>query len=246
MALPMMPKATAVWLVENTALTFTQIAEFCGLHELEVQAIADGEVVAGMTGLDPIASGQLTQEELDRVAGDPSARLKLAATNIPLPAIRTKGARYTPVAKRQDKPDAIAFLIRHYPELTDAQISKLLGTTKETINKVRDRTHWNSPNIRPRDPIDLGLCSIMELQSALTRARRKAEVAKQAEERAAARAAREAEAREAAAQAPAEAEPASDGAPPTDGSSSDESSHDAQPSAPATSETAPTGEQTPH
>ena len=113
MALPMMPKATAVWLVENTALTFQQIAEFCGLHELEVQAIADGEVVAGMTGLDPIASGQLTQEELDRAAADPSVRLKLAATNIPMPAVRTKGARYTPVAKRQDKPDAIAWLIRH-------------------------------------------------------------------------------------------------------------------------------------
>jgi hypothetical protein len=178
MALPMMPKATAVWLVENTALTFQQIAEFCGLHELEVQAIADGEVVAGMTGLDPIASGQLTQEELDRAAGDPSARLKLATTNIPLPTVRTKGARYTPVAKRQDKPDAIAFLIRHYPDLTDAQISKLLGTTKETINKVRDRSHWNSPNIRPRDPIDLGLCSITELQAALNRARRKVDAAK--------------------------------------------------------------------
>jgi hypothetical protein len=195
MALPMMPKATAVWLVENTALTFQQIAEFCGLHELEVQAIADGEVVAGMTGLDPIASGQLSQDELDRVVRDPSARLKLAATNIPLPAVRTKGARYTPVAKRQDKPDAIAFLIRHYPELSDAQIGKLLGTTKETINKVRDRTHWNSPNIRPRDPIDLGLCSIMELQTALNRARRKIEAAKTAEERAAAK---EAAAREAA------------------------------------------------
>jgi hypothetical protein len=178
MALPMMPKATAVWLVENTALTFKQIAEFCGLHELEVQAIADGEVVAGMTGLDPIASGQLTQEELDRAAADPNARLQLATSNIPMPAPRTKGARYTPVAKRQDKPDAIAWLLRHYPELSDAQIGKLLGTTKETINKVRDRTHWNSPNIRPRDPIDLGLCSIMELQTALARARRKAEAAK--------------------------------------------------------------------
>jgi hypothetical protein len=199
MALPMMPKATAVWLVENTALTFQQIAEFCGLHELEVQAIADGEVVAGMTGLDPLASGQLTQEELDRVAADPSARLRLATTNIPLPVVRTKGARYTPVAKRQDKPDAIAFLIRHYPELSDAQISKLLGTTKETITKVRDRTHWNSPNIRPRDPIDLGLCSIMELQAALNRARRKVEAAKTAEER---QAAREAAAKEAAEPAP--------------------------------------------
>ncbi|HVO16117.1 MAG TPA: cell cycle transcriptional regulator TrcR [Alphaproteobacteria bacterium] len=217
MALPMMPKATAVWLVENTGLTFQQIAEFCGLHELEVQAIADGEVVAGMTGLDPIASGQLTQEELDRAARDPNARLKLAATNIPLPAVRTKGARYTPVAKRQDKPDAIAWLIRHYPELSDAQIGKLLGTTKETINKVRDRTHWNSPNIRPRDPIDLGLCSIMELQAALNRARRKAEAAKTAEERAAAK--------EAAAHEAAEAE---------------------QPAQPATEEQhAPAGEQTP-
>jgi uncharacterized protein len=241
MALPMMPKATAVWLVENTALTFQQIAEFCGLHELEVQAIADGEVVAGMTGLDPMASGQLTQEELDRVAGDPSARLKLAATNIPLPAVRTKGARYTPVAKRQDKPDAIAFLIRHYPELTDAQISKLLGTTKETINKVRDRTHWNSPNIRPRDPIDLGLCSIMELQAALNRARRKIEAAKTAEERAAARAEREAAAKEDGAGEAETGESASDEAPATrDASTSDES-----PSAPPATESSPAGEQTP-
>ncbi len=122
MALPMMPKATAVWLVENSTLTFKQIAEFCGLHDLEVQAIADGEVAIGMTGLDPVAHSQLSQAELDRCVADPKARLELAESDIPLPVARTKGARYTPVSKRQDKPDAIAWLVRFFPELADAQI----------------------------------------------------------------------------------------------------------------------------
>ena len=164
---PMMPKATAVWLVENTALTFAQIAEFCELHELEVQAIADEDIVSGMAGIDPIQAGQLTQEEIDRCQADPEARLILKETDIPMPVQRSKGARYTPIAKRQDKPDGIAWLLKHHPELTDAQISKLLGTTKTTINAVRDRSHWNSSNIRARDPMDLGLCSYSDYNAAV-------------------------------------------------------------------------------
>ena len=164
---PMMPKATAVWLVENTALTFRQIADFCDLHELEVQAIADEDVIVGMAGIDPIQAGQLTQEEIDRCQADPEARLVLKETDIPMPVQRSRGARYTPIAKRQDKPDGIAWLLKHHPELTDAQISKLLGTTKNTINAVRDRSHWNSSNIRARDPMDLGLCSYSDYNAAV-------------------------------------------------------------------------------
>ena len=164
---PMMPKATAVWLVENTALTFRQIAEFCELHELEVQAIADEDIVVGMAGIDPIQAGQLTEAEIDRCQADPAARLVLKETDIPMPVQRSKGARYTPIAKRQDKPDGIAWLLKHHPELTDAQISKLLGTTKTTINAVRDRSHWNSSNIRARDPMDLGLCSYSDYNAAV-------------------------------------------------------------------------------
>jgi hypothetical protein len=171
MTMPLMPKATAVWLVENTALTFQQIAEFCGLHELEVQAIADEEIVSGMSGLDPILNGQLTKEEIDRCQQDPQARLELKVADIPLPVQRAKGARYTPIAKRQDKPDGIAWLLKFHPELTDAQISKLLGTTKSTIGAVRDRTHWNTSNIRARDPVDLGLCSYTDLHAAVEKAR---------------------------------------------------------------------------
>ena len=168
---PMMPKATAVWLVENTALTFRQIAAFCDLHELEVQAIADEDIVVGMAGIDPIQAGQLTQEEIDRCQADPEASLVLKETDIPMPVQRSKGARYTPIAKRQDKPDGIAWLLKHHPELSDPQISKLLGTTKNTINAVRDRTHWNSSNIRGRDPMDLGLCSYSDYNAAVEIAR---------------------------------------------------------------------------
>jgi hypothetical protein len=168
-----MPKATAVWLVENTALTFQQIAEFCGLHELEVQAIADEEIVSGMSGLDPVLNGQLTKEEIDRCQQDPKAQIKLKVANIPLPVQRSKGARYTPIAKRQDKPDGIAWLVKFHPELTDAQISRLLGTTKSTISAVRDRTHWNTSNIRARDPMDLGLCSYTDFNAAVEKARAK-------------------------------------------------------------------------
>jgi hypothetical protein len=169
MALHLMPKATAVWLIEKTALTFTQIAEFCGMHPLEVQAIADGEVAQGIVGYDPVANGQLTMEEVRRGEADPAYRLRLLESTIPTPK-RSRGARYTPVAKRNDRPDGIAFLLRNYPQLTEAQIAKLMGTTKETIQKVRDRTHWNTANIKPRDPVILGLCSQTDLNAMVAQA----------------------------------------------------------------------------
>jgi hypothetical protein len=172
MALPLMPKATAVWLVENTSLSFDQIGDFCGLHPLEVQAIADGEVAVQMQGLDPIVNGQLTLEEIDRCQKDPAARLKISADAMPVAMVKHKGPRYTPIAKRQDKPDAIAWLLKSHPELSDGQISKLIGTTKPTIQAVRDRTHWNSPNIKPRHPVALGLCTLQELEAAVSRANR--------------------------------------------------------------------------
>jgi hypothetical protein len=169
---PLMPKATAVWLVENTSLTFDQIAEFCGLHALEVQAIADGEVATQMLGLDPVANGQTTAAEIERCQKDPDARLKLLETAIPPQYRRHKGPRYTPIAKRQDKPDAVLYLLRNHPELSDAQICKLVGTTKPTINAVRDRTHWNSPNLKARHPVGLELCTLDELDQAVTKATR--------------------------------------------------------------------------
>ena len=168
---PLMPKATAVWLVENTSLSFDQIAAFCGLHELEIRAIADGEVAIGMVGLDPIVNGQLTQAEIDRCQADPSARLRMAVSDMPQPVARSKGPRYTPVTKRGDKPDAIAYLLKEHPELSDAQICKLIGTTKPTIQAIRDKSHWNSPNLKPRSPVMVGLCSYLELDAALTKAR---------------------------------------------------------------------------
>ncbi|MDA8248478.1 MAG: DUF1013 domain-containing protein [Rhodospirillales bacterium] len=167
--MPLMPKATAVWLIEKTALTFTQIAEFCGMHPLEVQAIADGEVAQGIVGYDPVANGQLTPAEIRRCEADTNARLKLLPSTLPIPK-RARGARYTPVAKRNDRPDGIAFLLRNYPQLSEAQIAKMMGTTKETIQKVRDRTHWNSANIKPRDPVILGLCSQTDLNAMVTQA----------------------------------------------------------------------------
>jgi hypothetical protein len=171
MAAPLMPKATAVWLVENTSLTFEQIADFCELHPLEIQAIADGEVANQMQGLDPVANGQTTADEIERCQADPEARLKLSPKALPPQLVKHKGPRYTPVAKRQDKPDAIAFLLKSHPELSDGQISKLIGTTKPTIAAVRDRTHWNSPNIKPRHPVGLGLCTLEELDQAISRSR---------------------------------------------------------------------------
>jgi uncharacterized protein len=169
MTLPLMPKATAVWLIEKTALTFTQIAEFCGMHPLEVQAIADGEVAQGIVGYDPVANVQCTLENIRKCEADPNARLKLIVTTLPMPK-RLRGSRYTPVAKRNDRPDAIAFLLRNFPQLSEAQVGKLLGTTKDTIQKVRERTHWNSANIKPRDPVILGLCSQTDLNAAVQQA----------------------------------------------------------------------------
>ncbi len=174
MALPLMPKATAVWLIEKTALTFTQIADLCGMHPLEVQAIADGEVAAGIVGYDPVANGQVSAEEIRRCEADPEARLKMLPSTMPVPK-RGRGARYTPVAKRNDRPDAIAFLLRSYPQLTEPQIAKLLGTTKETIQKVRERSHWNSANIKPRDPVILGLCTQTDLNAAVALANERLE-----------------------------------------------------------------------
>jgi len=168
----LMPKATAVWLVENTALTFEQIAAFCSLHDLEVQGIADGEVAVGIRGLDPTVNGQLTREEIARCEADSKSRLELSArgTNVPQ---RTRRARYTPVSKRQDRPNAISWLLKNYPELNDAQIGKLLGTTKSTITAVRERTHWNTPNISAQDPLLLGICTENELLEELRKAQRR-------------------------------------------------------------------------
>jgi uncharacterized protein len=169
---PLMPKATAVWLVENTSLTFDQIGEFCGLHPLEVQAIADGEVAVQMIGIDPVANGQLAMDDIERAQTDPAARLHLLLSAHPEAVVKHKGPRYTPIAKRQDKPDAIAWLVKSHPELSDGQISKLVGTTKPTIQAVRDRTHWNTSGIKPRHPVALGLCTLEELEAAVTRANR--------------------------------------------------------------------------
>jgi hypothetical protein len=167
-----MPKATAVWLVEHTSLTFDQIAGFCGLHALEVQAIADGEVATLMQGLDPVANGQISKDEIVRCEHDSKARLKILPQAHPIPAVKSKGPKYTPISKRQDKPDAISWILKNHPELTDAQISRLIGTTKPTIAAVRDRSHWNSPNIKPRNPVAIGLCSQIDLESAVLHARR--------------------------------------------------------------------------
>ena len=172
MAHPLMPKATAVWLVENTALTFVQIADFCGLHALEVQAIADGDVAVGMHGLDPVANGEVTIEEIERCQTDPSTRLNPAEIKVEIP--KKKSPRYTPVSKRGDRPDAIAWLLKNYPEMSDPQIAKLIGTTKPTINGVRDKSHWNSPNIKPQNPVGLGLCAAADLEKAVDIARAKA------------------------------------------------------------------------
>lgn len=179
----LMPKATAVWLIENTALTFDQVANFCGLHPLEVQGIADGEVAVGMAGLDPIAAGQLTAEEIERCTADPTQALQLADAKVPRPRGRTKGPRYTPVAKRQDRPNAIAWLVRNFPELSDGQIGRLVGTTKPTINAVRDRTHWNINNIKAQDPVALGICTREDLSEAIEKARRAAERAEKRREK---------------------------------------------------------------
>ena len=171
----LMPKATAVWLVDNTPLTFDQIAAFCNLHALEVQGIADGEVATGIKGVDPIATGQLNQEEIDRCTNDAAQRLRRSDARLRETQRRSKGPRYTPLSRRQDRPNAIAWLVRYPPELTDAQVSKLVGTTKQTITAVRDRTHWNISNITPQDPVTLGLSSQVDLDSAVQKAQDKLE-----------------------------------------------------------------------
>jgi hypothetical protein len=168
---PLMPKATAVWLVENTSLSFEQIAEFCGLHVLEVKGIADGDVAQGIKGLDPISNGQLTREEIQRAEEDPEHRLVLAESKVDIPEVKTKpGPRYTPVSRRQDRPNAVLWLLRNHPELKDSQIIRLVGTTKPTIAAIRDRTHWNSANLNAQDPVALGLCSQIDLDTEVQKA----------------------------------------------------------------------------
>jgi hypothetical protein len=166
-----MPKATAVWLVDNTSLTFDQIAEFVGMHPLEVKGIADEDVAKGIKGIDPVSNGQLSREQIEEAEKNPEIRLQLAPSKYKLPQVKAKKTpRYTPVSKRQDKPDAIYWLIRNHPELTDADVIKLIGTTKATISKIRERGHWNSQNIKAVDPVTLGLCSQIELDFVVNRA----------------------------------------------------------------------------
>jgi hypothetical protein len=168
-----MPKATAVWLVDNTSLTFEQIADFCKLHPLEVKAIADGEAALTIKGLDPVSTSQLTREEIERAEADPAVRLKMADPKVRVPgATKHKGPRYTPVSRRQDRPNAILWLLRNHPELKDAQIMRLVGTTKPTIDSIRNRTHWNANNLQPMDPVSLGLCSQIDLDFEVERAAR--------------------------------------------------------------------------
>ncbi|MFM7349183.1 MAG: DUF1013 domain-containing protein [Erythrobacter sp.] len=176
---PLMPHATATWLVDNTALSFEQIAEFCGLHILEVQAMADDLAGSKYTGRDPVHSGELTQAEIEKGQADPAYALKMHKA--PVEVTRTKGPRYTPVSKRQDKPDGIAWILRNHPEVSDAQISKLIGTTRNTIGAIRDRSHWNIQNITPKDPVTLGLCSQRELDAMVAKAAKRAGITEDAD-----------------------------------------------------------------
>ncbi|WP_409433136.1 cell cycle transcriptional regulator TrcR [Litorimonas sp. RW-G-Af-16] len=169
----LMPKATAVWLIDNTGLTFQQISEFCSLHILEVEGIADGDVAAGIRGADPIANGQINREEIEKAEKDPSYAMKsnsFDSDNLVLSKPSKKGPRYTPLSRRQDRPDAIAWMVRNHPEVTDAQISRLIGTTKPTIKSIRDRTHWKINTINPTDPVSLGLCSQIDLDALVKKA----------------------------------------------------------------------------
>src|ERR1700754_2403185 len=175
---PLMPKATAVWLVENTALSFDQIAYFCNLHPLEVKAIADGDAAQGIKGMDPVLTGQLTREQIEHAEGHPEFRLKLSEPKVRLPQPKAKrGPRYTPVSRRQDRPNAILWLVRNHPELKDAQIMRLVGTTKSTILGIRERTHWNAAQLQPLDPVTLGLCSQIDLDFEVQRAAKEKPVA---------------------------------------------------------------------
>lgn len=173
---PLMPKATAVWLTENTSLTFEQIAEFCGLHVLEVKGIADGDVAQGIKGMDPVTSGQLTRDEIARGEGDAGHSLRLAEAKVTMPEVATRrGPRYTPVSRRHDRPNAVLWLLRNHAELKDSQLMRLVGTTKPTIAQIRDRTHWNSANLVPQDPVTLGLCSQTDLDAEVQKAARRME-----------------------------------------------------------------------
>ena len=173
MTLPLMPKATAIWLVENTALTFKQIADFCGMHELEIKGIADGEVGIGIKGLNPISTNQLTKEEIDKAANDPEHSLELIQNEITIQTERDpKQKKYTPLSKRQERPDAIYWLLRNHPELKDSQVAKLVGSTKNMVVSIKNKTNWNMSNIRPQDPVGLGLCKQVDLDEALEKAER--------------------------------------------------------------------------
>ena len=185
--LPLMPKATAIWLVDNTSLSFRQIGDFCGMHELEIKGIADGEVGIGIKGLNPITSGQLTKEEIEKCEKDEGETLHIIENEISEKTEQSKKKKkYTPLSKRQDRPDAVYWLIRNHPELKDSQVARLVGSTKNTIDAIRKRTHWNMNNIRPQDPIGLGLCRQIELDESLEKAERslkRAQKKKEKEER---------------------------------------------------------------
>ena len=173
---PLMPKATAVWLADNTSLTFEQIAEFCGMHLLEIKGIADGDVGQGIRGKNPVTAGELTREDISAAEADSDKRLKLITSKVELPEIKTKKRpRYTPVSRRQDRPNAVVWLLRHHPELRDSQIIRLVGTTKPTIQQIRDRTHWNSANLVPQDPVTLGLCKQTDLDLEVDKATKRKE-----------------------------------------------------------------------
>lgn len=173
MAHPLMPKAVAVWLIDNTTLTFDQIGDFCGLHPIEVQAIADGDVNMRLSAIDPLMTGELSQEEIDKAQEKPAYRMAMTKNSLPKPRGRTKGPRYTPISKRGDKPDGISYLLKMFPDLTDSQIIRLIGTTKNTINNIRERTHINISNIKPRNPVELGLCKQDEIEKAVERSQKK-------------------------------------------------------------------------
>jgi hypothetical protein len=180
-AAPLMPKATAVWLLDNTALTFDQIAEFCKLHPLEIKAIADGDAAQGIKGLDPILTGQLTRDQISEAENNHDLKLKLADQKVAIASPERrggkKGPRYTPVSRRQDRPNAILWLVRNHPELKDSAIMRLVGTTKSTIAAIRDRTHWNSTNLTPMDPVTLGLATQIDLDLEVQRANKEKPVA---------------------------------------------------------------------
>ncbi|MEO6394953.1 MAG: cell cycle transcriptional regulator TrcR [Devosia sp.] len=166
----LMPKATAVWLVDNTSLSFEQIAAFCGLHPLEVQGVADGDVAGGIMGVNPVQNGQLTRDEIEKAEADKTYHMQLSEPKVRVAATKRKGPRYTPISRRNERPNAIRWLLRNHPELKDAQIMRLVGTTKSTIDSVRDNSHWNSTNIQPMDPVTLGLCSQIDLDLEVKRA----------------------------------------------------------------------------